>query len=159
MLAKWNAAKASLSTRARRAGLTESHFQFLRFGVVGAAGFTTDACTLYLLIRAGVDPYLARVASFPVAVTVTWFLNRIWTFAAHGKGGSAHRQYLGYFIVQIAGALVNYMFYAATLSLMEPTAANAIKALAVGAIFGLIVNFTGAKMLVFRNKNAPAKKP
>ncbi len=137
-----------------KALLTKERVQFLRFCIVGAVGFVTDGGVLYALVKAGFDPFLARFASFPAAVTVTWFFNRVWTFAAHGNGGSAHRQYLGYFIVQLVGALVNYIFYAATLSFMEPTAGNALKALAVGSAVGLIVNYGGARLLVFRMKNA-----
>jgi putative flippase GtrA len=121
--------------------------QIGRFVVVGAIGFAIDGSLLYLLVRNGTNPYLARGVSFPPAVTATWYLNRSWTFAAHA--GSTHQQYARYITVQIAGALSNYAVYALVLLLIYQTAEKALVALAVGSATGLLVNFVGARTLVF----------
>jgi putative flippase GtrA len=128
----------------------ETGQQFLRFGVVGAAGFSVDAVILYFLISAGVDPYLARVLSFAAAVSVTWTLNRAWTFKS-APGDGRRNRYARYLAVQIAAVLVNYVCYAAVLSFISATPLNAVFALAVGSAVGLAVNFTGAKGLVFND--------
>lgn len=121
--------------------------QVARFVVVGTVGFVIDGGLLYLLVRSGVDPYLARAFSFPPAVTVTWYLNRVWTFAA--RQGAARRQYARYLAVQLVGALSNYGVYAAILSLGHRSAEGALAALAAGSIAGLVINFAGARALVF----------
>lgn len=131
--------------------MKKEHIQFLRFCVVGAAGFSTDAIILYLLVHAGMGPLIARVFSFLAAVFVTWTLNRNWTFAGNGKNGDVKRQYAAYFAVQIGGVLVNYACYAVMLRVLGTSPLNAVQALAVGSAFGLIVNYTGSRFLVFRD--------
>jgi putative flippase GtrA len=118
-----------------------------RFIVVGTLGFAIDGGLLYLLVRSGVDPYLARALSFPPAVTATWYLNRVWTFAA--RQGAARRQYARYLAVQLVGALSNYGVYAAILSLGHRSPEGALAALAAGSLAGLVINFAGARALVF----------
>jgi putative flippase GtrA len=123
--------------------------QIGRFAAVGVLGFCVDGGILYALITTGRGPYLARAISFPVAVSVTWYLNRNWTFVVGNSGASKGKQYAGYFAVQITGALANYACYVAVLQFIEPTARVALLALAIGAMLGLIVNFLGARLLVF----------
>jgi putative flippase GtrA len=123
--------------------------QVVRYGAVGALGFLVDGGLLYLLVAEGVNPHYARLVSFTVALTVTWALNRAWTFQARGTVG-AGRSYVGYLLVQLAGLLTNYLFYALVLYFLEPTPGNAVLGLAVGSFFGLLVNFTGARMVFTR---------
>ena len=123
--------------------------QIGRFAVVGALGFCVDGGILYALITMGCGPYLARAISFPLAVSVTWYLNRNWTFVIGNSGASKGKQYAEYFAVQVAGALTNYACYVAVLQFIEPTARGALLALAIGAMLGLIVNFLGVRLLVF----------
>jgi putative flippase GtrA len=123
--------------------------QIGRFGVVGMLGFGVDGGVLYALIQSGSGPYLARMVSFPLAVSVTWYLNQNWTFAVGNNGTSKGKQYAGYFAVQITGALTNYACYVAVLQFIEATALAVVLALAIGSVLGLIVNFLGARLLVF----------
>lgn len=125
----------------------------LRFALVGAIGFAIDAGLLYLLVRAGVSPYLARGISFPPAVTATWYLNRVWTFSV--PDARAGQQYARYVAVQIGGALSNYAVYALILSVIPVTPERAVGALAVASSIALILNFSGAKMLVFVSHHSP----
>lgn len=123
--------------------------EFFRFCSVGAIGFLTDASVVALLLENGVSHYTARALSFPVAVFVTWWLNRIWTFRK-AERSEAGRQIVSYFTVQILGAAVNFIVYLAVLVFIVPTAVNAVFALAVGSAAGLIVNYLGARNHVFR---------
>ena len=65
--------------------------EFLKFGVVGAIGFVFDTATVYGL-RSSVGIYAAGFLAYGVAATVTWGLNRVWTFRGRGAG-PAHRQW------------------------------------------------------------------
>ncbi len=121
--------------------------QGLRYLVVGGIGFVVDAGVLWLMVRAGANPWAARLVSFPAAVLVTWWLNRVWTFQS--REASPGREASTYFLVQIVGALTNFAVYSAVLAVIAPTAANAVLALAAGSAVGLVVNFAGAKLLVF----------
>ncbi len=121
--------------------------QIARFAVVGSAGFAIDGGLLYVLISKGFDPYLARCMSFPPAVTVTWFLNRVWTFSA--RTGGARRQYARYLAVQVAGAVGNYAVYALILFFIHRSAVGALLAFAAGSAAGLVINFGGARTFAF----------
>ena len=121
---------------------------FFRFCAVGAIGFITDATVLAFLLENGVSHYVARILSFPVAVLVTWWLNRIWTFSTANRTRTG-RQIMRYFTVQTLGALVNLMTYLVVLLFIEKTVVNAIFALSVGSATGLVVNYLGARRLVF----------
>ena len=97
----------------------------------------------------GLPPHLARLLSFAAALTTgLGRLNRAWTFQAQGSAG---RSYLGYLLVQLFGLAINYLFFAATISLLEPTPANAVLGLAIGSVFGLVVNFVGARLVFARS--------
>lgn len=122
--------------------------QILRFGVVGTIGFAIDGGVLVGLIEIGMNPFVARLISFPTAVVVTWWLNRIWTFKAI-HAGTVGGQVSGYFGVQLVGVCVNYAAYAAVLAVLDATSLNALAALAVGSALGMFVNFFGAKYVVF----------
>ena len=118
--------------------------QFLRFLVVGTVGFAVDAGGALLLVEWGVDPYLARALSFPPAVLATWLLNGMWTFQGATGGGIG-----GYSLLQLTGMAANYAVYSLYIATLGASRADVVVALAAGSAVGLIVNFTGAKWLVF----------
>src|SRR5215831_18594944 len=65
--------------------------QFLMFGTVGGIGFLADTATVYSL-RRSLGLYGAGMVAYVVAATVTWILNRVWTFRGLGSG-PMHRQW------------------------------------------------------------------
>ncbi|WPB56349.1 GtrA family protein [Xylophilus sp. GOD-11R] len=123
--------------------------QILRFALVGAAGFLVDAAVLYAVAdRAGW--YAGRLLSFWAAASLTWLLNRRFTFAS--ARGPAAAEYGRYLLAMLGGAAVNYAVYVAMLQ--SPLAP--IFAVAAGSIAGMAVNYTSARKLVFRDR---IKKP
>ena len=66
--------------------------QLIRFGISGVAGFLVDAGIVALCTQTvGMKPIPSQAVAFSVAVTVTWLINRHWTFAEHAneKWGSS----------------------------------------------------------------------
>lgn len=127
--------------------------EFLSFAVVGAAGFVVDVVVLYLLAPL-LGWYGARVLSFLAAATATWALNRRYTFSArraNNGSGSVLREYLGYLVTMLGGAVVNYGAYVLVLHEMSGAWAPAL-GVALGSCAGLVVNFLSARYLVFRAK-------
>jgi putative flippase GtrA len=122
----------------------------LRFGVVGALGFVVDGGLLWVLVSNGANPFFARCLSFPAAVITTWWLNRVWTFANAAQASPRHQLNL-YFVLQVVGAITNFAIFLVILSFIEPTALNALVALAVGAVVGMIINFVGSQRYVFKD--------
>jgi putative flippase GtrA len=124
--------------------------QFLRFGLVGTAGFVVDAAPLTAAMALGLGPYGGRVVSYLAAVTFTWAMNRRFTFAgADPRRGTA--QWGRFVAANGAGALVNYGTYAALVALVPFVAARPVLGVAVGSVAGLVFNFTFSKLWVFRS--------
>lgn len=123
--------------------------EFLSFAVVGAVGFVVDLGVLYLLAPT-LGWYGGRVLSFLAAATVTWALNRRFTFGERRSGGPLAREYLRYLLTMLGGALVNYGAYVLTLHWLGGPLAPAL-GVALGSCAGLVVNFVTARLLVFRS--------
>lgn len=122
--------------------------EFLSFAIVGAIGFVVDVGVLYLA-----SPHLGwyggRVLSWTAAATVTWLLNRHFTFRARRSGASIVREYAHYMLTMIGGAVINYAAYVLTLHWVSGSWGPAL-GVAVGSGAGLVVNFISARYLVFR---------
>ncbi|HEY1589845.1 MAG TPA: GtrA family protein, partial [Rhodanobacter sp.] len=69
--------------------------EFALFAVGGVLGLLVDASIVQALVGwEGWNPYLARVLSFLVAATVTWWWNRNYTFAGRRSDRPAHAEWL-----------------------------------------------------------------
>lgn len=123
--------------------------RFIRFSIVGTAGFIVDALVLYaLLATTALGPMAARVPSFLCAATTTWALNRRWTFADR-RDEQQLRQWTAYTLAMICGVLVNYGCYALLVFVLPDVLVAPLIALAGGSVAGLVVNYTLAHRLVF----------
>jgi putative flippase GtrA len=133
--------------------------EFLRFGLVGTAGFLVDVAILYLGAPL-LGWHAARVVSFFAAATSTWELNRHFTFqdaASKAVGVSTWHQYFRYLVAMLGGGVFNYLAYAATIHFAPGAGAPAL-GVAIGSIAGLFVNFLSARFLVFRSSSKPLHK-
>lgn len=128
--------------------------RLLSFGMVGGIGFAVDAGVLAVLFHgAGVDPYAARVVSFACAVTMTWWLNRCFTFRdQRAELGGQRNEFMRYIAAQVLGALANLAVYTALLVAVDALAQRPVAALAIGAVAGLVVNYTLSVLFVFRKR-------
>lgn len=124
---------------------------FLRFGLVGAAGFTIDAVILHGLVHAGLNYFSGRLVSFSIAVICTWLMNRSFTFrtpSAHGTFKEA-AIYIG---VQCAGGAANIGVYTLAIALVPALKSWLLIPLAMGSAAGLCLTFIGSKHLAFRER-------
>jgi putative flippase GtrA len=123
--------------------------QFLRFAIVGTVGFVVDAAVLYALIYGlGAGPYLGRLASFLAAASMTWLLNRRFTFP-DTRRQPAHRQWTVFVAFMALGGLLNYGTYALVVTLAPDYPVTPLLAVAAGALAGLALNFTTSRLFVF----------
>ena len=130
-------------------GLAAILAQFMQFGVVGGIGFVADTAVVYAL-RAPAGLYVAGTAAYGVAVTVTWWVNRIWTFRGISNIGPMRRQWAYYAIANLPGLLLNLGTYFALVAGSPFCAAYPVIAVAAGAGAGMFANFTLSRALVFR---------
>jgi peptidoglycan/LPS O-acetylase OafA/YrhL/putative flippase GtrA len=128
--------------------------QFLRFCVVGGAGFVIDAGLLALVLNMGLGlgPLVARLISVVVAVIATFLLNRLWAFHGADKGGAVQAFAL-YVAVQGVGLLCNLAIYTGLVLLAPPPLSNPIVAVAIASALALVVNYLGARHIVFSEGN------
>jgi putative flippase GtrA len=127
--------------------------KILGFGLVGGVGFLVDGGVLTLLAQLGdANLFLARGVSFSLATLATWQLNRRYVFSQDVRASrAAGVEYAKYLVVQICGALFNLAVFAG-LIISDPAFAGVpIVPLAIGALFGLVINFLGARYWVFRS--------
>ena len=114
-----------------------------------AIGFVADTAVVYAL-RAPAGLYVAGTAAYGVAVTVTWWVNRIWTFRGISNIGPMRRQWAYYAIANLPGLLLNLGTYFALVAGSPFCAAYPVIAVAAGAGAGMFANFTLSRALVFR---------
>ena len=122
--------------------------EFLRFGTVGAIGFVFDTATVYGS-RPWLGLYAGGVLAYLVAASVTWLLNRLWTFR-HVAHAAMHRQWAAFLAAQSVGFVLNRGTYAILVTVSPLCAAQPVLAVAAGVAAGMFVNFTLARKLVFR---------
>jgi putative flippase GtrA len=122
--------------------------QFLMFGTVGVIGFLADTATVYAL-RHSLGLYGAGALAYGVAASVTWLLNRLWTFRGQGSG-RAHRQWARFMLVNSAGFVLNRGTYAALVTFVPFCADQPVYAVGAGAIVGMFLNFRLSRTMVFR---------
>ncbi len=128
----------------------DGYGEFVRFCMAGTVGFIVDASIVQFLVRsAGMDPYSARLISFLTAVTVTWTLNRRYTFK--GRRFSSRRHEWGsYVMAMFVGGGLNYLSYALLVYHYPLVREWPVLGVAAGAFVGLFVNFSSSKFIIFK---------
>jgi putative flippase GtrA len=89
------------------------------------------------------------VVSYLVAATVTWLLNRLWTFRGLGSG-PVHRQWARFIAVNLVGFVLNRGTYAALVTYVPLCAEQPVYAVFAGAVAGMFLNFSLSRAMVFR---------
>jgi putative flippase GtrA len=125
--------------------------QFVRFGVVGVVGFAVDAGVLALLLHlSDAGPYLCRAGSFLCAATVTWYMNRTFTFGASSNGRLA-REWLRFLSANALGGGVNLGAYSTLVATVRLITVHPVIGVGIGSICGLGVNFMLSRAYIFRD--------
>lgn len=132
----------------------ESRREIIRFAFVGAAGFAVDGSILVILFQLldyGVIP--SRLISFSTAATVTWLLNRLFTFS-HRKSDSRLSEWARYVAVNTFGAALNLGIFLVLMKYLPKTGIYPLLALGVAALIALLANFLGSKYIAFHSTRA-----
>jgi len=122
------------------------------FAAGGVIGLLIDASIVQVLVRVeGWNSYLARIVSFLLAASFTWWWNRRHTFVARSSGRSAHAEWLHWLGLMGLGALVNYGIYAALLLAFAWLHRWPAVAVAAGSAVAAVLNFCVARGVLFRH--------
>ena len=130
--------------------MSRSVVQFIKFGMVGTVGFVVDASVLHgVLTLLSLNPYVGRLISFAAAATVTWLLNRHFTFRDSPRHAPAG-QWMRFVSVVGFGGAVNYSVYALLVASDLGLLSMPLVGVAAGSLSGWAINFTLSRRLVFR---------
>lgn len=120
--------------------------RFLRFLVTGGIGFVADAVALQALVAgAAMDPVAARLLSIAFALTVTWLINRHFTFTPSSRG--MLREGARYGGVGLGASLLNFTAYAAIMASFP--AVPPLAALVVASATAMALSWLGYSRIVF----------
>ncbi|MBU0748955.1 MAG: GtrA family protein [Gammaproteobacteria bacterium] len=120
--------------------------QFIKFGLVGTAGFLVDAMVLTLLVKFWQWPApVARGPSFLIALTFTWALNRSATF--HSEHRASVKEWLRYASLMCVGAAINYGVFFVFHMCVESMRPHPWVGVAAGSITAMLVNYLSMRTL------------
>jgi len=139
--------------------------QFVRFGLIGGLNTGVDLVILNaLMILSGLNEggaYTAfKAISFCAAATFSYFMNKRWAFKDKSKTKQVQK-FSQFFAVSVVGAIINVGVATAVVTFVKPALGGTliiplsgnlwgtVGALA-GTGFGLIWNFLGYKLIVFK---------
>ena len=129
-------------------GQRASAGEFGRFLLVGGTGFLIDGGILSYLLGLDWPVALARLVSFTVAVAWTYLLNRNLTFKVRRASGRIEQgTAFAYGAIQVAGALTNLAVFLLAVQVRPEWRMIPWLPLAIGAAFGLAVNYSLSRLL------------
>ena len=134
----------AVSARAAREGGLAA-----KFAGVSLIGFVTDATLLHFGVSLGLAPAWARVVSLFCAMQVTFTINGLHVFRCL-SWRKLPRQWAGYMASGGVGNFCNYWIFVTLVSLHWPVVSNHLFALGAGSFIAWMINFTGARLLAFR---------
>lgn len=128
-------------------GIARVLYEFSRFLLVGAVGFIVDGGALMLLVHGGeFSPVWSRIPSFLVAVTVTWWLHRHFTFTRIRGVAPSFAEWLRFVTGNAVGNAANLTIYWFLLGIVGW---SPLIALAVASVVATGVNYTMSARWVF----------
>ena len=120
------------------------------FGVVGLVNLFIDIGIFNLLhFRAGIGPTTSNIASTGVAMTISYFANRHWSFSHRARTG-LRREYTLFFLINLVALGIGSLVIAVTyyvIDTQDPFALNVAKIVGIG--IGTILRFWSYKRWVF----------
>ena len=129
-------------------------WQARSFIVIGTIGFCIDGGILTMLNSVyGMELVPSRLVSFSVAVTVTWLLNRIRTFA-HRADARPVREWGRYALVNGIGAMLNMTIFFWLVAQFDQLARVPLVPLGIAASIALIFNFFASKHVAFGHQQS-----
>jgi putative flippase GtrA len=132
--------------------------RFLRFALVGGAGFVVNEAALAIMLRVGhLDKYSGWLAAFLVAVTFTWWGNRTLTFREVAARKGLLSEWITFLIANSLGAAANFAIYSALVTFAARPFGDPFVAVAAGTLVGLVFNFAASKRFVFPDQSTKSR--
>jgi dolichol-phosphate mannosyltransferase len=124
--------------------------QFIMFSIIGSTGVLVNLFIVFLAYEvASLSYFWSLIAGFMFALTSNFFLNRYLTFTS-AKNNSVFSQYLTFFLTCLTGLMVNMFISVYLYNHNGFFHKHYLLTTLLGIISGMIINFTGSKLLVFK---------
>ncbi len=128
----------------------EKLVQFIEFGLIGASGVPVNLLFVYLTYDVLSLPYsTALVVGFIFAVTSNYILNKLITFS-RSKPANTAVQYLQFVVTCLLGLAINMAVSLSLYNNIRFFHRYYIVTSLIGILAGMIFNFTGSRLFVFR---------
>lgn len=113
-----------------------------------------DAGVLHLLVSLwNMNLLVARGCSFTCAATMTWMINRVFTFAAQRRPPRGLlNEWAAYFAASLGGGCLNYLVFAIAVRLSPLLHQIPSIAVGLGTLAGMSFNFLMYARYVFRRQ-------
>lgn len=142
-----------MSARSLRGRLRSLGPELLGFAAVGLCAYAADL-GLFVWLRGpvGLDPLTAKSLSFVAGCSVAYAGNALGTYRRRTTEVSRLRQYVVFFAVNIAGALVQLLCIAVSHYGLGFTSqrADTVSGAGIGMALATLLRFWGTRTLVFR---------
>jgi dolichol-phosphate mannosyltransferase len=130
---------------------------FIKFLLVGGTGVVVNLGSFVMLLRLGVNKYLASPIAIQVSIVTNFLLNNYWTFRWRNTSDSIQIRGLKFNLVSLAALAISYMVFI-LLSVAFPNIHPALIQF-IGIIPATIVNYLGNSYWTFRHLPERAPKP
>lgn len=129
------------------------HLQrFIRFGMVGVAGFLVDWASVSLL-RPVIGLHIATLLAYVIASSNNWLLNRYFTFHdCCRKHFTLRQQWIRFTLANLPGFIINRGIVLTLFQIWPITRHYPVIALLCGTAGGMFINFTLCHHFVFKKK-------
>ena len=126
--------------------------RFRHFGgfvLAGSAAFVTDVVVFQALaVGLSTPPLLARSVSIPIAMVVSWLINRTITFAMAGPPRLS--EFLKFASVASISSLINYAVFAA---ILQWAPGRNLAAIVAATAIAMLASYAGMRLGVFRRSS------
>lgn len=133
----------------------------MKFAGASLLGFGVDALLLHIGMGAGLTPALARALSLLCAMQVTFLINSLLVFRCLDLS-RPWRQWATYMASHGFGNFCSYWIFVTLVSTHWLIVSAPLVALTLGAALAWLINYCGARLLVFPkvfDKVRPALRP
>jgi dolichol-phosphate mannosyltransferase len=131
--------------------------KFIKFCLVGFSGMIIDTAVLIALVELlTLDPRVAAVFAFLVAVSWNFICNQQWTFSSANYSKNLRLRYLSFFTVSFIGLVIRISCMDI---ILRSTALNKGRGYIIASVLGILAatvfNFFGSKFIAFKIKFEP----
>lgn len=124
--------------------------KIFRFGTVGMLGSATNLVIFFIFVDLFQFPKnIIAIICFIIAASQNYLLNHLWTFNEHIEGEKPSLQrYLKFLLTSVIGLLINLTVLNIITIFIELPFSTIAQG--IGILAGMIFNFIGSKLFVFR---------